>query len=34
VINFRRSMRYGLGCLATAVEYRWAKIRGETSLFP
>ena len=25
-INFRRSVRYGLGCLATALEYRLAKI--------
>src|SRR3954454_23332314 len=25
-INFRRSVRYGLGCIATALQYRWAKI--------
>lgn len=33
-INFRRSVRYGLGCIATALEYRWAKIRGSGRLFP
>jgi hypothetical protein len=33
-INFRRSVRYGLGCVATAFEYRWAKIRGNGRLFP
>ncbi|MDQ2824748.1 MAG: glycosyltransferase family 2 protein [Verrucomicrobiota bacterium] len=33
-INFRRSVRYGLGCIATALEYRWAKIRGAGRLFP
>jgi len=33
-INFRRSMSYGLGCLATALEYRWAKIFGRSYLFP
>src|SRR6266446_2317729 len=33
-INFRRSMYYGLGCLATALEYRWAKIFGRSYLFP
>jgi glycosyltransferase involved in cell wall biosynthesis len=33
-INFRRSVRYGLGCLLTALEYRWAKIRGHGRLFP
>ena len=27
-INFRRSVRYGLGCLATAARYRLAKVRG------
>jgi len=33
-INFRRSVRYGLGCLATALEYRMAKIKGGGRLFP
>ena len=33
-INFRRSVRYGFGCLRTAVEYRAAKIRGRGHLFP
>jgi glycosyltransferase involved in cell wall biosynthesis len=33
-INFRRSVRYGLGCLATAIGYRWATIRGAGPLFP
>jgi glycosyltransferase involved in cell wall biosynthesis len=33
-INFRRSVRYGLGCLATALQYRCAKICGKGSLFP
>jgi len=33
-INFRRSVRYGFGCLATAIEYRWAKICGRGPLFP
>jgi glycosyltransferase involved in cell wall biosynthesis len=33
-INFRRSVRYGFGCLLTALEYRWAKIRGRGRLFP
>jgi glycosyltransferase involved in cell wall biosynthesis len=33
-INFRRSVRYGLGCILTALEYRWAKIRGSGRLFP
>jgi glycosyltransferase involved in cell wall biosynthesis len=33
-INFRRSVRYGLGCIATALEYRWAKICGGGGLFP
>ena len=32
-INFRRSVRYGFGCLVTALEYRWAKFRGEGRLF-
>jgi hypothetical protein len=33
-INFRRSVRYGLGCIRTALEYRWARIRGFGHLFP
>jgi glycosyltransferase involved in cell wall biosynthesis len=33
-INFRRSVRYGLGCLATGLQFRLAKIRGEGPLFP
>jgi glycosyltransferase involved in cell wall biosynthesis len=33
-INFRRSVRYGFGCLRTALQYRWAKISGSGSLFP
>ena len=33
-INLRRSIYYGLGCLATALEYRWAKISGRSYLFP
>src|SRR6202048_1910489 len=33
-INFRRSVRYGLGCLPTALAYRWAKIQGAGPLFP
>jgi glycosyltransferase involved in cell wall biosynthesis len=33
-INFRRSVRYGFGCLSTALEYRLAKIRGSGRLFP
>ena len=33
-INFRRSVRYGLGCLRTAFAFRKAKIRGEGKLFP
>jgi glycosyltransferase involved in cell wall biosynthesis len=33
-INFCRSVRYGLGCLAIAVEYRLAKLRGRGDLFP
>ena len=33
-INFRRSLRYGFGCIVTALEYRSAKIRGHGSLFP
>jgi glycosyltransferase involved in cell wall biosynthesis len=33
-INFRRSVRYGFGCLATAIGYRVAKIVGRGNLFP
>lgn len=33
-INFRRSLRYGLGCITTAIEYRWARIVGSGRLFP
>lgn len=33
-INFRRSLRYGFGCMATAVEYRWARVSGGSYLFP
>jgi glycosyltransferase involved in cell wall biosynthesis len=33
-INFRRSVRYGFGCIRTAFEFRWAKIRGHGRLFP
>src|SRR5213082_2719541 len=33
-INFRRSVRYGLGCLATALEFRFARMRGSGRLFP
>src|SRR5207249_2702082 len=33
-INFRRSVRYGLGCIGTALAFRWAKIRGSGYLFP
>jgi glycosyltransferase involved in cell wall biosynthesis len=33
-INLRRSIYYGLGCLATALEYRWAKVFGRSYLFP
>lgn len=33
-INFRRSVRYGFGCLATALAYRLAKLKGNGRLFP
>ncbi len=33
-INFRRSVRYGFGCIGTALDYRWARIRGEGAIFP
>lgn len=31
-INFRRSVRYGFGCLATAARYRLARMRGQQSI--
>ncbi|MBA2433400.1 MAG: glycosyltransferase family 2 protein [Chthoniobacterales bacterium] len=33
-INFRRSVRYGFGCLSTALQYRAATLRGGGRLFP
>jgi glycosyltransferase involved in cell wall biosynthesis len=33
-INFRRSVRYGIGCFMTAMSYRLARIRGSGPLFP
>ena len=34
-INFRRSVKYGFGCLATAVKYRLAKMNlFKSKLFP
>jgi glycosyltransferase involved in cell wall biosynthesis len=33
-INFRRSVRYGLGCIGTALAYRVAKLKGGGHLFP
>jgi glycosyltransferase involved in cell wall biosynthesis len=33
-INFRRSVRYGWGCILTALKYRWDKIREGNFLFP
>ncbi len=33
-INFRRSVRYGFGCIATALAFRFAKISGGGALFP
>lgn len=33
-INFRRSVRYGFGCIATALAYRVAKVKGSGPLFP
>ena len=33
-INFRRSVRYGFGCLQTAFAYRWAALCGHAALFP
>src|SRR5436853_1981769 len=34
VITFRRSVRYGFGCIITALKYRWARIFGSARLFP
>jgi glycosyltransferase involved in cell wall biosynthesis len=33
-INFRRSVRYGFGCLQTALAFRAAKVAGSGALFP
>jgi len=33
-INFRRSVRYGIGCMLTALAFRLAKIKGGGALFP
>jgi glycosyltransferase involved in cell wall biosynthesis len=33
-INFRRSIRYGIGCLKTAIEFVIARLRGGGSIFP
>lgn len=33
-INFRRSVRYGWGCILTALKYRWGKIQRSNFLFP
>ncbi|MEY2540238.1 MAG: hypothetical protein QOG67_3978 [Verrucomicrobiota bacterium] len=33
-INFQRSIRYGIGCIRTALAYRNAKITGSGPLFP
>lgn len=33
-INFARSVRYGLGCIATALQFRIARLRGHGRLFP
>src|SRR5437764_7370557 len=33
-INFSRSVRYGLGCIGTALAYRIAKMKGSGPLFP
>ena len=33
-INFRRSVKYGLGCLATSGKYRLAKMGLPSALFP
>jgi glycosyltransferase involved in cell wall biosynthesis len=33
-INFRRSVRYGVGCIVTALQFRIARLRGGGRLFP
>jgi glycosyltransferase involved in cell wall biosynthesis len=33
-INFHRSVRYGFGCILTALSYRWARTTGGGPLFP
>ena len=33
-INFRRSVRYGWGCILTALKYRWTKIQQGNFLSP
>jgi glycosyltransferase involved in cell wall biosynthesis len=33
-INFRRSVRYGFGCLATALQFNAARLRGGGGIFP
>jgi len=34
-INFKRSVQYGFGCLATAFRFRWARLGfGKDTLFP
>ncbi|MEP7071148.1 MAG: glycosyltransferase family 2 protein [Verrucomicrobiota bacterium] len=33
-INFPRSVRYGLGCLSTALQFALARISGGNNLFP
>jgi len=33
-INFRRSVRYGLGCLKVGIEFVIARWRGQGSIFP
>jgi len=33
-INFRRSLKYGIGCLATGTKYRLAKVGVPSRLFP
>ena len=33
-INFRRSVRYGFGCIATALQFIAARLRGRGGIFP
>ena len=33
-INFRRSLRYGVGCLITSMQFVWARMGGDSNLFP